>query len=169
MMRNVGMYERDKSSGIVRSKEAQIMFDFRLSNNMTMEELFRRTGICAQTLRNFENRTKSKPVQWMIWARCKGIGLDFPGCEIGIPHKGKFIRNNERDLQINKEPMVFKCEPIKAPSSMLLIDDYKKLILSYKDIIKSSEDRILLEMEKVEKMKDVLKMMTATLTKMEDK
>jgi DNA-binding XRE family transcriptional regulator len=89
------MYTGSRQRVIVRSIEAQKMFDFRRINNMTLSELSQKIGINITTLHKFESRESPKPVQWMIFACCREVGLDFSEFKINIPKTGRFIRHKQ--------------------------------------------------------------------------
>jgi|SRR5271157_1376521 len=80
---------------IKRAPESQKMYDFRIKNDMSVEELSNKTGLARSTLRTFELRVTPKSIQPAIFLRCKEVGLDFAGFPIANMSMGRFIRHDK--------------------------------------------------------------------------
>jgi transcriptional regulator with XRE-family HTH domain len=148
---------------MIRSPEAQKMYDFRKQNNMSMASLAEATGLDDSTLSVFESRTILKPVQHRIHAKCSEIGLNFSEFEISDSIRGGYRkRKDAKPLETTSTRKSF----ISAE------ENFKRRceedISLYIDAIKKKEDSIMVEMESIEKMKGVLESMKKTLSQLEE-
>lgn len=121
-----------------RARESQILLSWRQENKYTLQKLSKETGISASTLYLFESRRSTKPIQAMIAARLKDLGINFDGFQISTGDKGKRIT-------IKDERMNIQLPKIRKPRKLInesFINMAELAINKAKDYIKQGKEEI---------------------------